>query len=126
MCGVRSLALALDVTHRSISKVRVVGDHEVGVVMCRFSLWGVFQSRVVSIRVHRHRDPPGHCTQGADWAVVALQREAAELAAYGVVAKHITSAVICFAHKKYKSGALGEPPDRQQKVRNVRTARPQP
>ena len=33
--------------------------------------------------------------------------------------------VICFAHKKYKSGALGAARS-SQKVRNVRTARPQP
>ena len=33
--------------------------------------------------------------------------------------------VICFAHKKYKSGALGAARS-PQKVRNVRTARPQP
>ena len=33
--------------------------------------------------------------------------------------------VICFAHKKYKTRALGAAPS-SQKVRNVRTGRPQP
>ena len=38
---------------------------------------------------------------------------------------HPVSSVICFAHKKYKTGALGAARS-QEKVRNVRTGRPQP
>ena len=38
---------------------------------------------------------------------------------------HIIIGVICFAHKKYETGALGAARS-SEKVRNVRTGRPQP
>ena len=40
-------------------------------------------------------------------------------------AGHQITGVICFAHQKYKTGALGAARS-SQKGRNVRTARPQP